>query len=69
LEDGKAKLVTRYDSYVKNESQWIPEHIHIAYSNGAKSTSVELRAKQTRLNGSISIPFSIPNDYAPILAK
>lgn len=69
LEDGKAKLVTRYDNYVKNGSQWIPKHIHIAYSDGTKSTSVELRAKQTRLNGSISIPFSIPNDYAPILAK
>ena len=64
---GQTKIEANYGAYVKKEGQWIPQQLRLGLTDGGKTTSLQLRAKQTQLNGEVNIPFVIPSGYTSIV--
>lgn len=66
---GTTRLEIQHADYVQQDKQWIPELLQLDYSEGDQTTSIQLHAKQLKLNDPISTPFTIPSGYSSIFDK
>jgi len=69
LKDDKTSINVLYEDYKKIDGQWIPERLSASLFGEKEVTTLTLSAKQTQLNGQISMPFVIPQGYNPIIVQ
>ncbi|NCG04104.1 MAG: DUF4292 domain-containing protein [Bacteroidetes bacterium] len=69
LKDGKTTVSVLYDAYKKMNGQWIPEQLSATLFGEKGATTLTLSVRQSQLNGSVNMPFTIPKGYTSIFVE
>jgi len=69
LKENKTTISVLYDAYKKMDGQWIPEQLSATLFGENGATTLTLNVKQAQLNGSVNMPFAIPDGYKPIFIQ